>query len=283
MAGAPAGPDGRGELWLRIVSASVLVPVALGAALAGGALFAALVAAVGIAIAYEWGDITRRAPGSGNLDAATAAGAIAAAAAAGLALAGRPGQAFVAVAAAAVLSSALVGGDARRRVLAAAGALYAGLPCLFAVALRERAGVEALVSLLVVVWTTDVAAYAGGRTIGGAKLWPAVSPKKTWSGALSGLLGGTGAGLLAAAAFGAAPSAGLALLFAVLSVASQAGDLAESALKRRFGRKDSGWLIPGHGGVMDRVDGLLAALVVAGLCSLAAPGALAALLAGAQR
>jgi phosphatidate cytidylyltransferase len=125
--------------------------------------------------------------------------------------------------------------------------------------------------MFAVVWTSDVAAYFTGRGLGGPKLWPAVSPKKTWSGFFGGLVGGTLAGLMvvsAATGLGWLPVAPLwavALASALASVASQAGDLGESALKRRFGVKDSGQLIPGHGGAMDRLDGFWAVAVLAAL------------------
>ena len=121
-----------------------------------------------------------------------------------------------------------------------------------------------------VVWTTDVAAYFAGRRFGGPKLWPRVSPKKTWSGFAGGLLGGTFAGCaiirLALGDWEEQPGlAMVAVISALASVASQLGDLGESALKRRFDVKDSGHVIPGHGGVMDRVDGFWAVAALAGL------------------
>ena len=124
-----------------------------------------------------------------------------------------------------------------------------------------------------VVWATDIFAYFVGRAVGGPKLAPSISPGKTQSGALGGAVGGVVAGLLLAAAAGAGNLAWLGLVAFVLSIVAQAGDLFESWVKRRHGRKDSGALIPGHGGVMDRVDGLVAAafaLYVIGWISAAA-------------
>ena len=113
------------------------------------------------------------------------------------------------------------------------------------------------------MWATDIAAYFAGRAVGGPKLWPAVSPKKTWSGAIGGTLGGVAAGLLVAKLFGLAVSPMLVLVAIGLSVVAQAGDLLESAVKRHFGAKDASQLIPGHGGLMDRLDGFLTAAAAA--------------------
>ena len=131
-------------------------------------------------------------------------------------------------------------------------------------------GIVAVLWMFAVVWTTDIAAYFTGRRLGGPKLWPSVSPKKTWSGFGGGLLAGTLAGIAVPAAaqrWGWTPPLGLwaiAILSALASVLSQLGDLGESALKRRFGVKDSGRLIPGHGGVMDRLDGFWAVALLTG-------------------
>ena len=125
-------------------------------------------------------------------------------------------------------------------------------------------GFEALVLILLVVWVTDIGGYFAGRGIGGPKLWPRVSPKKTWAGAV----GGFAASLAVAAGFaalGLGKTGTLLLLGAVLSIASQLGDLFESAVKRRFGVKDSSQIIPGHGGLLDRLDGFVAAVVLAAI------------------
>ena len=116
--------------------------------------------------------------------------------------------------------------------------------------------------VLLVVWATDIGGYFAGRLIGGPKLWPQVSPKKTWAGAIGGFAAslGVAAGF---AAFNFGKIVPLLLLGAVLSIASQLGDLFESAVKRRFGVKDSSHIIPGHGGLMDRLDGFVAAIVLA--------------------
>jgi phosphatidate cytidylyltransferase len=124
-------------------------------------------------------------------------------------------------------------------------------------------GRPALIFLVAVVWCSDIGAYLAGRLIGGRKLAPSISPGKTWSGAAGGLLAAVAGAEVVAALWNGRP--GPAMLAAiVLGVASQLGDLLESAVKRRFGVKDSSHLIPGHGGLLDRLDGLMAAAVVAG-------------------
>jgi phosphatidate cytidylyltransferase len=147
------------------------------------------------------------------------------------------------------------------------GALYIGLPILSLVWLREQ-GRATLFWLLLVVWATDIGAYAAGRAIGGPKLLPRVSPAKTWAGLAGGAIAAAAVGAVSGLAGQASPVA-LAVLSAGLAVVSQAGDLGESWVKRRFGVKDTSAIIPGHGGMLDRVDGLLAAApVVALLCLL---------------
>lgn len=132
-------------------------------------------------------------------------------------------------------------------------------------------GATLILWLYATVWFTDIAAYFAGRAIGGPKLWPAVSPKKTWSGAIGGTLAGVIGGVGIVLMFGKPPLLAswsilsIAAFTFIASVASQAGDLAESAMKRRFDVKDSGHLIPGHGGLMDRLDGFWAACLVLGI------------------
>jgi phosphatidate cytidylyltransferase len=148
-----------------------------------------------------------------------------------------------------------------------AGLVYAGATFAGPVVLRGDPvyGFLAIVLLFAVVWATDSCAYFAGRLLGGPKLWPAVSPKKTWSGAIGGLAGAIVTALAVGLAGRAPNLAALAVLAVVLSVVSQAGDLLESAIKRRFDVKDTSHLIPGHGGVMDRLDGFLVAAAVAAL------------------
>lgn len=147
----------------------------------------------------------------------------------------------------------------------ASGVLYSAIFGVSVLLLRQDAqyGFEAIIVLFAIVWGTDVAAYFAGKSIGGPKLWPRVSPKKTWSGSLGGLVVGTAFALFVAWMLGVDPTVKLAVMLVLLSIASQIGDLAESHMKRLFDVKDSSNLIPGHGGVMDRVDGLVVAVVAA--------------------
>ncbi len=159
--------------------------------------------------------------------------------------------------------------------LPAAGIAYVGLGAAAIQALRGGSGGAGDVFfLMLIIWASDVGAYLAGRLIGGPKLWPAVSPGKTWAGSIGGLFAAMVIAAAVAANFPHDPATILrATLFAaVLAIVGQAGDLMESALKRHFGRKDSGTLIPGHGGLLDRVDGLLAAAPVAMLLRLTTHG-----------
>ena len=157
------------------------------------------------------------------------------------------------------------GDRARRPAWAAGGVVYAGALLLAPALLRGDPdwGLTALLFLFAIVWTTDIFAYFCGRAIGGPLLWPSVSPKKTWSGAVGGLVGGVAAGVAVAYASGIGRLGIVGVMALVLSVLAQAGDLFESAVKRRFGAKDASHLIPGHGGLMDRLDGFLVAALAA--------------------
>ena len=156
----------------------------------------------------------------------------------------------------------------------AAGVVYAAAMLAAPVLLRadSELGLLAIVLLFAIVWTTDVLGYFAGRAFGGPKLLPAVSPKKTWSGAIAGTLGAIVIAIIAAGFFGSFNRTAIALIALILSIASQLGDLLESWIKRQFGAKDAGSLIPGHGGVMDRLDGFWAAALVGCLIGLARGG-----------
>lgn len=147
-----------------------------------------------------------------------------------------------------------------------AGMVYAGVAFLAPVLLRADVnnGFAALVFLFAIVWMTDIMGYAIGRAVGGPKLWPAVSPNKTRSGAIGGVAGALTAGIVIAASLSLAVLP-IAILGVILSMVAQAGDLFESAIKRRFGAKDTSHLIPGHGGLMDRLDGFIAAALLAAM------------------
>lgn len=255
---ADQGGDGGGkpasELTKRVISAVVLAPVVLAMVWWGGAVFAALAALVAALVLHEWTSISgERTP------AALAIGFGAVLTAVGLAAFGHVAVAL------APLGAGIVAALALGRGWLARGVAYAGLCGVAMIALRaaSRDGLVAILFVIAVVWATDILAYFTGRALGGPKLWPRVSPKKTWSGAIGGLAGAMTCGVAVAWFAGAPGLAPLALVAGVLSVASQAGDLYESHVKRVFGVKDSGTLIPGHGGVMDRVDGVIFAVVLA--------------------
>jgi phosphatidate cytidylyltransferase len=156
----------------------------------------------------------------------------------------------------------------------AAGVGYAGIMFAAPVILRSDAelGMPAIMLLFMIVWTTDILGYFAGRAFGGPKLCPAVSPKKTWSGALAGTLGAIIVTVVSARWLGAMHSVAVAAIALGLSVVAQLGDLLESAIKRKFSVKDASHLIPGHGGVMDRLDGFWAAALLGCLIGLARGG-----------
>jgi phosphatidate cytidylyltransferase len=258
--------DVRGErrtfadLRPRIVSSLVLGIAAIAVLWVGGLLFAMFWLAAGLAILWEWQALI----GGARHRARFLAGAI------GIVIAGAfASYVALGIASAALLVAGLLTGlvaEQRSRFLAGAGTLYSGALVISVIALRQSDafGLLAIAWLFALVWGTDVMAYFGGRLIGGPKLWPRVSAGKTWSGTFVGIFGGALIGLAAAtAAIDRAPVLALFLLGLAFAAMSQGGDLAESALKRRFGVKDSGALIPGHGGVMDRLDGFAAACVCA--------------------
>jgi phosphatidate cytidylyltransferase len=154
-----------------------------------------------------------------------------------------------------------------RRVWVTLGVGYAGAMLLAPMLLRadNTYGFAVIVLLFAIVWTTDVLGYFAGRAVGGPKLLPSVSPNKTWSGAIAGTGGAMVVALLVASLFGSFNVLAILIIAFVLSVLAQFGDLFESWVKRQFGAKDASKLIPGHGGVMDRLDGFWAAAVAAGI------------------
>jgi phosphatidate cytidylyltransferase len=224
-------------------------------------------------MAWEWGRLCRR----GGIEARFAPGpaeTLLVAVVVATVLTSAVGAAWAAIAMA-LFGAGLVFWAARHRAggepaWLALGTLWVALPCicLLWLARAETGGRAILLWLLAVVWATDIGAYAAGRSIGGPRLAPRWSPRKTWAGFVGGMLSAALAGGVTALALGLSPALPLVLVSAGLAVVAQFGDLAESLAKRRFGVKDSSSLIPGHGGLLDRLDGLLAVIPAVTLMTL---------------
>jgi len=248
------------ELRLRIISGVILGILVLAATWAGGICFRGLAVVIMVLMQYEFSTMAA-APVKAPL--ANAIGWLSILAAAGFILTSLPSMALAAI----VIGTggALVAGLKRGGAWSATAVLYAGFSGLALAELRGEGlfGLFAMLFVFAIVWSTDILAYFCGRALGGPKLAPAISPGKTWSGAIFGTAAGVGAGVCVALAVRQGGGIMIPLVALALSVASQIGDLFESWVKRRFGAKDSSHLIPGHGGVMDRVDGLVFAAFAA--------------------
>ena len=279
---APANRDAgarRRNLVLRVASSAVLVPVALAVAYAGGWTFSVLCVVAALGIFWEWSRLT------GSAGAAVLTLGVTAIVA-GFAF---TGFGYAATAAAALAIGAILAGLAvslagtagqsasMRGIWAAGGVIYAGAAFLGPALLRRDTefGFAAFLFVALIVWSTDTSAFAAGRAIGGPLLWPKVSPNKTWVGVLGGLAGGVAGGTLVAYADGLGRLPAVGVIALLLSALAQAGDLLESAIKRHFGVKDTSQLIPGHGGLMDRLDGFLVAAAAALVIGLLRQGATA--------
>lgn len=264
--GDPGKPVSKpaSNLVLRIASAAVLAPVAFFTAYYGDWPFALFWTVAAIAVLWEWTTLVAG-PNSMMMLSSTAT---AIAVSAVLELRGRPIAAIFLVGLGA-LAAAIFAPNARRLWITS-GVGYAGALLLAPMLLRHDAshGFMAIVLLFAIVWTTDICGYFGGRAFGGPKLMPSVSPKKTWSGAIAGTLGAMLVAVLVAGVFGVFNRTAIAGIALLLSVVAQMGDLFESWVKRRFDVKDSSRLIPGHGGVMDRLDGFWAAALLGCLIGL---------------
>ena len=272
MAGAehPLSTDAlRGsELALRVCSALVLVPLAIATAYLGGWPFDLFWGAAAIGVLWEWSSLVAR---NEQLSVLLAGGASLALAVV-LVATGHVLPALIVVAMGALGAASLT--LAERRTWVAGAIPYAGALAMGPIILRSdgEQGFLAVLFLFAIVWTTDIGAYFAGRALGGPKLVPRVSPNKTWAGAIGGLLASVLAALVVAKMAALTSLFALAMLAVVLSVSAQAGDLFESFLKRRFNAKDSSHLIPGHGGLMDRLDGFVTASVAAVMIGLARGG-----------
>jgi phosphatidate cytidylyltransferase len=257
------GPSEGGQRWndlgKRLASAVVLVPLALGCLWYGGLPFAMLVTLAGFGLAVEWVQLCRERPAAWPA-ALVLASIVLVSVLAALGLYGL------------ALGVIVVGGGillllpSATRLSLAGGVPYIAPTALALIWLRDDpvAGWSNVLFVLVLIWSSDIGAYLAGRLIGGPRLAPLISPGKTWSGAVGGLIAAVVFGWLTASALHS-PVAPLRLMVLAvgLGIVSQAGDLFESLLKRHFGVKDSGRLIPGHGGLLDRLDALLAVAPVA--------------------
>lgn len=244
------------DLGIRTLSAVILVPIVLAIVWQGGFLFTGFAVALGIMMAIEWVKIS-----FGDNKAQLLVHEVAAASV----IMGSTKLSILALIILTALSVFLQRKDGLS-FWKCIGIFYIGLPVLALSLLRDDAefGLKAVIWCMVIVWSADVMAYFFGRIIGGPKMAPLISPKKTWAGMLGAVVGA----VLASCLFSQFsllefwPLAGLAAIFAVLE---QGGDVFESAFKRHYGVKDSGQVIPGHGGVLDRIDGLIAVVLVAAI------------------
>jgi phosphatidate cytidylyltransferase len=251
----------------RVLSAIALAPLPIAAIWFGSPWLPLLTALAGSVMAWEWGRLCRR-----GLFGATGVVLV------GVVLATIATATLTTLGFAigfALLGAGIVLWSARGRLdlhpeWTAFGALWVTLPCICLLWLARGGpnGRATLLWILAVVWATDIGAYVIGRTAGGPRLAPRWSPRKTWAGLAGGTACAALAGWATAAWLGISPALPLVLLSAGLAIVAQFGDLAESLAKRRFGVKDSSGLIPGHGGLLDRLDGLLAVIPVVALLTL---------------
>jgi phosphatidate cytidylyltransferase len=254
------------ELIKRVVSGAVIGAVAFAMTYWSPAAFAVLMAIIAVAMSWEWGRMVR-----GPMpDTAFIVHILAILLAAGLSASDMAGLGIAATIVGAIAVAALAFGAGNAQ-LSSAGVAYTGLPIVALGWLRgdEPLGFLAALLVLIIVIVTDVGAYIVGRTAGGPKLWPSISPNKTWSGLIGGVCAAAIAGALFSWLSGTGSPRWLMSLGFITGLIAQGGDLMESALKRHFNLKDSGDLIPGHGGVLDRMDGIVTASVAAALIAFA--------------
>jgi phosphatidate cytidylyltransferase len=269
LAVAEKGPS---SLALRTFSALVMAPLAAGAILLGWPYFDILVAAGCAVLAWEW---DRLCGGRFQLAGWLLLGVVlASVAVAGLGL--EPQALLLACLGALLIQRVAEAQGGASPLWQAAGSLYFSVPAIALLWLRDAFGAPLVLWLFLAVWATDIAAFAAGRLIGGPHLAPRLSPNKTWAGLAGGMIGAAAVGALLARGTGADGVGVVAGLSALLAVVAQAGDLAESAVKRHFKVKDASGLIPGHGGLLDRVDGLLAAAPAVALLQLVTGGSVLA-------
>lgn len=252
-----------GDIGIRAASAFVLAPAAVLATWAGGVWFLALILLACGLLAVEWAMMS--APGAWRM--MTCAVGLGLFAAVVTTHVGELSLALVLLVFGAGAAGVFAKSRGQEALNAAYGVLYLGWPAVLLVWLRDNhspVGLHWTVLVLAVAWSADILAYLVGSAVGGPKLWPSFSPNKTWSGFVGGLVAGmiAGGGMAAWLEMGRLNVFWGAVLGLAAALATMGGDLWESALKRRFGVKDAGNLIPGHGGLLDRVDGLMFAVVI---------------------
>jgi phosphatidate cytidylyltransferase len=247
--------------WTRVATSVVLAPVALGAVYYGFPVFQLFVAVMAAAVMWEFIHIVGKAGFPPRAVLALWSTIVAV----GLAAGNMPLALAVITIVWIILLVTDQRGDRVRLASTQTALLYAALPAVCLVFVRELGGAETVFWVLAVVWATDIGAYFVGRLVGGPKLAVSISPNKTWSGAIGGAVSAVVAAIGLSAVFDVSPSLLSVALAFLLSTASQVGDLIESRFKRVHGVKDSGTWMPGHGGVMDRVDGLWAVTPFAAL------------------
>ena len=262
------------NLGVRLASAALLIPLAVFSVAVGDWLYMLVISVAVSLLAIEWSAMaTPRTP----IRTAIAVSAASLAAIFATRFTAYP-IAWLVLVGGALLTTAGFRNLTRRLTDVSAGVIYIGGPCLTLMWLRDGpGGLQWTALLLAATWSADTAAFLVGNLLKGPRLQPALSPKKTWSGLIGGLLGGAAAAAIATVLAPRIFDVGLSPAWAaavglLIAAATMAGDLWESFLKRRFGVKDSGDLIPGHGGLLDRVDGLLFAVLAAAAARLAVGG-----------
>ncbi len=257
-----AKPHPGGGAVRRVAPAFIMIAIALATVILGGWFFAAMAAGCFVLMMLEWQTMTddERTSPTGVLQSAAGVAAI------GLAAWGAPQAGLAVISFGAVAAGAAAALSGRRMGYAVLGVLYLGLPALAIIWLRAlpEVGLSTVLWIYAVIWAGDTAAYGFGRWIGGPKLAPVISPNKTWAGAVGGAAASVAAGVAAAALLTGIGSWTIAILVSlIIGIAAQVGDLVESVFKRSLNVKDSGSLLPGHGGLLDRLDSLLGAVVAA--------------------
>jgi phosphatidate cytidylyltransferase len=259
---------GRSNLFLRVVTSLVMAPLAIALAYWGGVAFHCFWSLAALVVLGEWDTLVCE----HDRNPVLTIGAVTLIGSSLLLAFGWVGTAVALIGLGLFGVAALA--STVRRSWCIAGLIYAAALMIAPVVLRHDAalGFAAILFLFTVVWCTDIAAYFSGRAAGGPKLLPRVSPNKTWSGVIGGTVAGVIGGVLLAKQFGVLNLAAVGAVALILSVVAQMGDLLESWIKRQFGAKDASGLIPGHGGLMDRLDGFLTAAVAAALIGLVRGG-----------